>query len=160
MEIILKRTVLAHNVTIGELYIDGIYECHILEDEDRGLNQQMPLTEINKRKVFGKTCIPYGRYEITITLSQRFTKLRGKETYLPLLNNVPGYAGIRIHTGNRPVDTEGCLLAGGKIDTHATVDMSDDTIAGGTSTVAFNQLFAKIKYVLDKKEKVFITIKK
>jgi hypothetical protein len=50
--------------------------------------------------------IPAGTYEVRITLSPRFHKP------LPLLMNVPGRTGIRIHTGTKPEHSQGCILVG------------------------------------------------
>ena len=98
--------------TISPLFIDGVMTCLILEDKDRGLDSTMPLEQLNKLKVFGKTAIPYGRYKIVVTKSERFSKLANHDVYLPLLLNVPGFEGVRCHSGNKPDDTEGCLLPG------------------------------------------------
>lgn len=142
MELLLKRTTRTQESTIGELSINGIFECYILEDKDRGLNQGMTLSELANLKVHGQTCIPAGRYEIGITFSNKFNK------YLPLLMDVPAFAGIRIHAGNTPENTEGCLLPG----------QTKEANFVGNSRVAFNALFAKIK-AASRVEKVFITIK-
>lgn len=64
------------------------------------------MSQISETKVYGQTAIPTGEYQITITYSNRFKKL------MPLLNNVPGFAGIRIHTGNTDKDSDGCILVG------------------------------------------------
>ena len=50
--------------------------------------------------------IPAGTYEVRLTYSPRFKK------YLPLLMNVPGRTGIRIHTGSKPEHSKGCILVG------------------------------------------------
>lgn len=145
MELELRRSqgLLTDKSSISKLYVDGKYECYILEDKDRGLTQSMSLAEITARKVYGETAIPKGRYEIVITESARFKRK------LPLLLDVIGYEGIRIHTGNVAADTHGCLLP-------CTVISKD---FGGQSTQAFNNLYAKIEKALNNKEKVFITIK-
>lgn len=92
--------------TISRLYVNGELMCNALEDTDRGLRQDMPLDEIKKRKVYGATAIPSGSYECVNTYSARFKK------NLPLLKDVPGFDGIRIHSGNTAKDTEGCILPG------------------------------------------------
>jgi hypothetical protein len=72
---------------------------YTLEDEDRKL-------ESGGVKIYGQTCIPRGLYKVTISYSHHFNR------DLPELLNVPGFTGVRIHGGNRPADTEGCILLG------------------------------------------------
>ena len=106
MEILVKRIARKEKYTIGKMYINGQYVCDTLEDTDRGLKQTMPLEEIKNKKVYGQTAIPTGKYQIVWSYSNKFKKS------LPLLLNVPGYEGIRIHSGNTDVDTYGCILLG------------------------------------------------
>lgn len=98
----LERVQLDPDVTIGALYVDNDITCWICEDPVR----EVPGQPVASWKVPGATAIPYGRYAIDITQSARF----GRE--LPLLLGVPGFTGVRIHPGNEPADTEGCLLPG------------------------------------------------
>lgn len=106
MEIQLIRKYRKTNYTIGQLFINNQYFSDTLEDTDRGLKDSMSLEEIRRIKVFGSTCIPYGTYKVTITYSPKFKK------NLPLINNVKGFDGIRIHSGNTSSDTQGCILLG------------------------------------------------
>lgn len=108
--------------TIGNLYINDVFFSNILEDTVRGLRQDMTPEEIKKIKIHGQTAIPSGRYEIRVTLSARFRR------QLPILLNVPGYAGVRIHPGNTDANTEGCLLPG-KNDRVGQVSNSRATMA-------------------------------
>jgi hypothetical protein len=119
MELDLRRRWLTESSTIGDLYVDGEWQCFILEDTYR------PPPE---PKVWGRTCIPAGRYEVRITHSPKFDR------DLPLLLDVPGFEGIRIHPGNYPTDTEGCLLPGR--------ERLLDAVQG--SRLAFVDLFAKL----------------
>lgn len=132
MELELKRRIFTSESTIGELFIDGQYQCFILEDITR------PATEA---KVYGKTAIPYGRYEVIISYSNRFKKLT------PRLLNVPQFEGILIHPGNTSANTDGCLLPG---ETKAK-----DFV--GNSKIAYDKLFKRLQAAV-KKGKVFITI--
>src|SRR5688572_3782840 len=106
MELELIRSTKTNRSTIGELAVNGVFECFILEDKDRGLQQNMPVSELMEKKIRTKTAIPSGRYEIVVSFSNRFQKM------LPLLLDVPVFEGIRIHPGNTDTDTEGCLLPG------------------------------------------------
>jgi hypothetical protein len=90
----------------GERFSDGKNYCNSLEDTDRGLTSDMSVDEVLAKKVYGKTAIPRGRYKITVTWSPTFKKM------LPLLIAVKGFTGVRIHSGNSPKDTLGCILIG------------------------------------------------
>ena len=105
MKLTLKRIALRQTYTIGRLYVDGNYFCDTLEDTVRDINKDGKFDN-GEKKVYGKTAIPYGTYEIKWTYSPRFKK------YTPQLINVPSFEGIRIHAGNTSTDTEGCLLLG------------------------------------------------
>lgn len=106
MEIKLVRIAFKETYTIGKLYVDGKYFCDTIEDKDRGLDNSMTSNEILKRKVKGQTAIPTGHYVINITYSPKYKRM------MPLLLNVKGFSGIRIHSGNTAKDTEGCLIVG------------------------------------------------
>lgn len=142
MELQLKREIFTDESTIGSLTIDGKFECYILEDKDRGINNTLTLEQIMRVKVYGKTCIPYGRYEIDWTMSARFKKM------MPILLNVVGWSGIRIHSGNSEVDSLGCLLCGTRKLSNRITE----------STIATNKLYAKIESAKKQGQRIFITI--
>ena len=116
MELKVKRVAKKNEYTIGRLYIDGNLFSDVLEDCDRGLTQDMPLEEIKAKKVYGKTAIPTGTYEIDMnTVSPKFEKRSWAKPFggkIPRLVNVPGYEGVLIHVGNTSESTSGCLLVG------------------------------------------------
>ena len=91
---------------MGDLYINGKWFCNVLEDVDRGLDDSMTEADILKQKKYGQTAIPTGIYTVLLTYSPKYKKV------MPLINNVKGYSGIRIHSGNTSKDTLGCLLVG------------------------------------------------
>lgn len=105
MKITLKRIALKDTYTIGKLYIDGEYFCDTLEDKVRDLNKN-GVFDNGEKKIYGETAIPYGTYNVKWTYSNKFKK------YMPLIENVPSFAGIRIHSGNTNADTQGCVLVG------------------------------------------------
>ena len=106
MRIELVRIAFKDTYTIGKLYVDDTYFCDVLEDKDRGLDSLMTESEILEKKVKGQTAIPTGHYVINITYSPKYKRM------MPLLLDVKGFSGIRIHSGNTAKDTEGCLIVG------------------------------------------------
>lgn len=102
MLLTVRREPSKNGVTLGTLYADGVKEAETLEDEVR----EVPGEPVAKWKVPGKTAIPVGKYRVVLTHSTRFKKV------LPELLNVPGFTGVRIHSGNTKEDTEGCILVG------------------------------------------------
>lgn len=133
MKITVQRKYFSDLATIGELSIDGVFECHTLEDTVRK----------NQPKVPGATAIPVGTYDVIIDESLRFNRP------MPHILDVPGFDGIRIHSGNSDKDTEGCLLLG-------TYDpATPDWISG--SKDAFASFFSKLAQALTT-EAVSITI--
>lgn len=94
MELLVERKYKKDKYTIGNLYVNSEFFSNTLEDKDRNLKQSMSEEEIKKLKVYGETAIPTGRYKITRTYSSKFGKT------MILINNVKGFSGIRIHSGN------------------------------------------------------------
>lgn len=141
MELLVKRQKSKGDSTLGELYVDGKFECYTLEDVVR----EVPNKPVAEWKIKGKTAIPQGTYDVIISLSARF------KTQLPEVLNVPGFSGIRIHSGNCAADTEGCLLLG------TAQNASACTVANSRN--AFNVFFLKLDAALKSKHKVQITYK-
>lgn len=144
MELTLNRKLKLENKTIGELLVNNKKFCDTLEDKVRLSWSLLPFRQLLGIKIWGKTAIPAGRYEIVITYSERFKRR------LPLLLKVPQFESIRIHGGNTELDTEGCLLIG-KLDTKT------NTIYGAKSLGLLDKLMAILEPV-SKTGKIFITI--
>lgn len=133
MEMKLARVQCDPDVTIGDLMIDGKHAAWVCEDTVR---------PANALKVFGQTAIPYGMYHIVITYSPHFKR------DLPLLVDVPGFEGVRIHPGNTPEDTEGCLLPG----------LVRELKGVGQSVAAFSAIFPRIEAAIAAGERCTIEI--
>ena len=100
MKLILKRIAKRADYTIGRLEDENREKiCDTLEPTWRNYKG-------GELKVPKKSAVPEGTYRVVVTKSPRFKK------YLPLLVGVPGFEGIRIHSGNSAKDTEGCILVG------------------------------------------------
>ena len=131
MNLILKRIHEGETFTVGQLYEETKYGvspiCYTLEDKVR----QVEGKPVSDWKVQDKTAIPRGTYNVVVTMSNRF------KVKLPLLQNVEGFTGIRIHSGNSSANTEGCILVG------MTWDGKSDWI--GSSKIAMSSLMPIIE---------------
>ena len=136
MKLEVNRKEFFEDRTIGGMYIDSKWFCYTLEDKDRKL-------EDSGIKIPKETAIPRGKYKCTISYSNRFHKL------MPHILDVPEFTGIRIHPGNTPDDTEGCILIGVRYDpqTHNILD----------SKIAYNDFYDRLIDGLRVRE-VWITI--
>ena len=141
MRLTLMRIANRPTYCIGKLYVDGQYLCDTIEDTDRGLDDRMSEEDILKLKVKGETAIPSGIYQVTITYSPKYKK------QMPLINNVKGYSGVRIHSGNTSKDTEGCVLVGLNKEVGKVLD----------SRKMYNVLFREL---VSTKERIIIDIRR
>ena len=58
--------------------------------------------------------IPVGTYPIAVTWSPKFKRM------LPLVLNVPGRSGIRVHRGTKPEHSRGCILVSAAMEQQLT----------------------------------------
>jgi len=78
----------------GVMEVDGKYYCNTLERTSKAV---LPLV-----------------YSVQVTMSPKFKRL------LPLVMNVPGRTGIRIHRGSRPEHSQGCILVASDVEQSLT----------------------------------------
>lgn len=92
MDLYIKRKEFTDKSTRGDMRINNVPFCSTLEP---------PVKETGKPRA-----IPSGEYKVVVTYSNTFKRR------LPILINVPDFEGVRIHRGNKPDDTRGCILPG------------------------------------------------
>ena len=131
MNLTVKREHFGSTFTIGKIYKDEQFVGYTLEDTVR---EELGVP-VESWKVFGNTAIPVGSYKVIIDYSEHF-KMK-----LPHILDVPGFQGVRIHTGNTSKDTEGCILVG------SIWDGKSDWIGG--SKTAFSPLLQLIEEATD-----------
>lgn len=141
MKLVLQRRPSAHGCTIGELSIDGVFECYTLEDVVR----ERPGVPVAQWKVQNGTAIPAKIFKIIIDLSNRFKRM------MIHIIGVDGFEGIRMHAGNTAVDTDGCILVG------QAVAADGSSILHSQAALAVLQ--PKIQAALDRGEEVTIDVR-
>lgn len=126
--------------TIGDVYVDGAFFCHSLEDEIREIAGQ----PVAAWKIPRQTAIPSGKYRVSLEYSPRF----GPNTLT--VNDVPGFSGIRIHAGNTAGDTEGCILLGTQV--------KGICLVAGTSKPAVALVRAAVERAVARGEQVWLDV--
>lgn len=139
MELYLKRKVFTKDYTAGQLFVEDKPVCFTIEDYCAA----KPGEWQSKCKVFGKTAIPYGRYQVLVTFSSRFKRM------LPGVFNVPDFEGIRIHNGSSELNTEGCVI----VSYHKQAD-SDRLVS---ERIAMNDLTDMLT-IAQKTQKIYLNI--
>jgi len=138
LEIVLERKFKHEDCTEGNLYVGGNWFCHVIEDKVRakaGLWNKL-------LKVYAETAIPYGRYPVLVTWSNRFNRR------LTGVFNVPDFEGIRIHNGTTARSSAGCPIISYQTDGNKRLTRDPS---------AMNDLCIKID-AFQKTGKVYLTI--
>lgn len=139
MKLVVKRFADNGKATMGILYINGVFECFTIEDEERAI------------KVAGETRIPEGIYKIALRSEGGYhEKYKAKypdmhkgmlcvynEKNWKIVNKGMEFQYILIHTGNTEEHTAGCLLVNDAV--------SGKTFSGSSSVDAYKDLYPKVR---------------
>lgn len=148
MKIEIRVVVENNDTTISAMYIDGKFQCWVLEDEKRLV--KMP----------GETRIPAGSYEVGVRVGSPMTK-RYDDRYKNInhrgmlwLRSVPDFKYIYFHTGNTDDHTDGCLIVGENV----YVSNSPSVLTVGRSAAAYGKIYPIIRDAIDRGEKVVVDV--
>jgi hypothetical protein len=117
------------DTSLSLLYLDGLFQCYILEDGKRTI------------KVWGETRIPSGRYKVELKtfggFHDRYLKnFPNMHMGMIWIRDVPNFEGILFHIGNDKDDTAGCLLSGDVVNNNTVVSGNVNN-----STVAYKRVY-------------------
>ena len=100
-----------------------------------------------------KPIIPDGSYLIRLSYSPTFSKMYPYTVVLggkvPEIIGINGHSGLRIHVGNYPSDTKGCILIG--------LNGTDSSVL--SSSLAYRYFCGEIQKISVDNPNVFFTIK-
>lgn len=150
MKITVKRFADNGDTTMGLFYIDGIFKCFTIEDEERSV------------KVKGETRIPNGIYKLGLRKEGGYhakysKKYEGMHKGMLCIYNKPNwkiekdglsFQYILIHTGNTDEHTMGCLLLNNAVDGKKFI--------GSSSVDAYKAVYPIIANAIEKGEEVTI----
>lgn len=151
MKLEVKRIADNGDTTLGAFYINGIFHCFTVEDEER------------KKKVSKETRVPEGTYVVGLREEGGFhnrysEKYSGMHKGMLCIHNADdwkivtpdmSFQYILIHTGNTDEHTAGCLLVNESADSNK--------FTGGSSVSAYKKIYPIVARAIENKEMVTIT---
>ena len=125
--------------TLSHLYIDGIFQCFLLEDKIRAV------------KIMKQTAIPEGIFRLQLNTWGGMNKTYFPK-YAPIhkgmieIADLPTFSAVYIHVGNTIVETAGCPLVG------LSYIKKDDEYQVLQSADAYRQVYRKLYEVATGKD--------
>jgi hypothetical protein len=151
MKLTVKRFADNGETTLGVLYIDGVFECFTVEDQEQ-----------KGSKIKGETRVPNGTYDVKLRAeggyhSRYSKKYESMHKGMLCITNAPNwkietdthdFQYILIHTGNNDDHTMGCLLVNDAV--------SGASFTGSSSVDAYKDFYPKVAKALEAGESVTI----
>lgn len=105
MRVKILRVALGNDSTLSHLYIDGIFQCYLLEDK------------IRAEKIPNQTAFPEGIYKLRLNtwggMNSKYKGILGVDHVGMIeIAGIPNYSYVYIHIGNTHLQTSGCPLTG------------------------------------------------
>lgn len=105
MESRIIRVAQGNNSTLSHLYLNGIFQCYLLEDK------------IKEVKIPKHTAIPTGEFKLTVNTwggkNVDYKRILGDmHKGMIEIDGLPNFDNVYIHIGNTTTDTAGCPLCG------------------------------------------------
>ena len=130
--------------TLSQLYINGIFQCYLLEDK------------IREVKIASETAIPKGIFSLKLNTygakNVDYKKAFGKlHEGMIEITGLPNFSFVYIHTGNTIKDSAGCPLCG------FGFQFADGDFKVSQSVAAYKMIYPKL-VALSKLETNIITI--
>ncbi len=144
METKIIRVAQGKESTLSQLYINGIFQCYLLEDK------------IREVKITSETAIPKGVFSLKLNTygakNVQYKKALGKlhEGMIEIIG-LPNFNFVYIHTGNTIKETAGCPLCG------FSFQFIDGNFQVSQSIAAYKMIYPKLM-ALAKVENNKITI--
>lgn len=138
MEILLQRLRHDESSSFAVLFVQREVYAFVPEDPPQDV------------KIKGHTRIPAGRYRLTLEDSPKFSPKYGHK--MLTVCDVPGFEGIRIHRGNSPADTMGCILP------NAHVTLGEPNLFY-MSEMAYKRLYAEVAPFIEQGGEAWITVR-